>query len=222
MWNGEFLLWLSGLGTQHSTHEDAGSIPSLTQRVRDRCYCKLQHRLQMWLRSSVTVVVVYTSATAPIWPLVQKLPYATGVAIKGKINVWNISKENIIFLSLKLLFSRLQKTTSVFWTTLAESYPWERTWNSHLYSLVPEAWFVYVAGSILEHPFLSLHIYKTERLKTVFFNSPFPHFLPTKTILSKTRFFKVEAFLLPEKLCVNFQGLLKEKSSPSWWVAEHH
>ena len=113
MWNGEFLLWLSGLGTQHSTHEDAGSIPSLTQRVRDQCYCKLQHRLQMWLRSSVTVVVVYTSATAPIWPLVQKLPYATGVAIKGKINVWNISKENI-FLSLKLLFSRLQKTTSVF------------------------------------------------------------------------------------------------------------
>ena len=31
----EFLLWLSGLRTQHSLLEDAGSIPDLTQWVKD-------------------------------------------------------------------------------------------------------------------------------------------------------------------------------------------
>ena len=31
----EFLLWLSGLRTQHSVHEDTGLIPGLTQWVKD-------------------------------------------------------------------------------------------------------------------------------------------------------------------------------------------
>ena len=31
----EFLLWLSGLRTQHSVHKDADSIPGLTQWFKD-------------------------------------------------------------------------------------------------------------------------------------------------------------------------------------------
>ena len=31
----ELLLWLRGLRTQHSVHEDAGSLPGLTQWVKD-------------------------------------------------------------------------------------------------------------------------------------------------------------------------------------------
>ena len=30
-----FLLWLSGLRTQHSAHEDVGSIPGLTHWIKD-------------------------------------------------------------------------------------------------------------------------------------------------------------------------------------------
>ena len=40
----EFLWWLSGLRTQHSVCEDEGSIPSLTQWVKDPVFLWLWHR----------------------------------------------------------------------------------------------------------------------------------------------------------------------------------
>ena len=46
--------------------------------------CKLQYRLQMQLGSHVAVAVVQPVAAATIQPLAWELPYATGVALKGK------------------------------------------------------------------------------------------------------------------------------------------
>ena len=65
----EFPLCLSGLRTQHSVCEDVGSIPGLSQWVKDLVLLWLWHRL---------------AAAARIRPLAQELPYAPGVAIKRK------------------------------------------------------------------------------------------------------------------------------------------
>ena len=50
--NSEFLLWFSGLKTQHNIHEDVGSIPDFAQWVRD----------QVLLQAAVQV-----ADTAQIW-----------------------------------------------------------------------------------------------------------------------------------------------------------
>ena len=53
----EFLLWLRGLRTKNSVHEDAGLIHDLTQWFKDLALPQLQHRSQMQLAPSVAVVV---------------------------------------------------------------------------------------------------------------------------------------------------------------------
>ena len=41
----------------YSLHEGVGTIPGLTQWVRDPHCCKVQHRSKMWLRSGIVVAV---------------------------------------------------------------------------------------------------------------------------------------------------------------------
>ena len=67
----EYPLWLSGLRNPTSIHAAAGSIPGLTQCVKDLAW------LWLWCRPA---------ASAPVQPLAWELPYATGAALKGKKN----------------------------------------------------------------------------------------------------------------------------------------
>ena len=71
--NKEFLLWLSGLRTQHSVFEDAGWIHGLTLWVKDTV-----------LPHSVAQVADGAAAVALILALTWELPQATVVAIKRK------------------------------------------------------------------------------------------------------------------------------------------
>ena len=65
-----------------SIHENVGSIPGLTQRVKDRCCCELWYRLQTWLGSCIAVAVVWLEATAQIGPLAWEPPPVTGATLK--------------------------------------------------------------------------------------------------------------------------------------------
>ena len=61
----EFPWWLSGLRTQHSICKDVGSIPGLTQWVKDP-------------------VLLWPAAAAPIQPLARESPYAAGEALRNR------------------------------------------------------------------------------------------------------------------------------------------
>ena len=54
----EFLQWLSGLRPPCFLHEDSGSIPGLTQWIKDLSLLQALAKSQMWLGSLVAVAVV--------------------------------------------------------------------------------------------------------------------------------------------------------------------
>ena len=67
-----------------SIHEDADSIPGLSQWLRIQHCHELWCRLQMWLRSGTAVAVVWTSScSSNLTPSLEHL-YASGAALKRK------------------------------------------------------------------------------------------------------------------------------------------
>ena len=62
--------------------EVAGSIPGLTQWVKDRHCRELQRRSQTWLGSVLLWLWRRPVATAPVLPLAWERPYAMRVALK--------------------------------------------------------------------------------------------------------------------------------------------
>ena len=62
----EFLLWLNGLRTQCSLHEDTGLLLGLAQWVEDPALLQAVTQSHLWLRSSDAVAEVQASAAAPI------------------------------------------------------------------------------------------------------------------------------------------------------------
>ena len=77
-------MWLSGLRTQHSVHEDVDSTPGLTQWGKFLACRKLGHRPQMPLNLLLPWRWRRPMATALIGPLAWELPYATSEAVKKK------------------------------------------------------------------------------------------------------------------------------------------
>ena len=70
------------LRTWHSLHDDAGSIPSLSQLVK--CCHKLQCSLQMQLGSGVAMSMAQAARCSSHLTSTQELPFAPGAAIKRK------------------------------------------------------------------------------------------------------------------------------------------
>ena len=91
-------MWLSGLRTPHSIHEDEGSIPGLAEVLKDPCSTG---------RSCCGCGVRLQQLQLQFDPLAWELPYATGVGIKrkkqqkSKPNTCHFLQDSKLVLSIK-------------------------------------------------------------------------------------------------------------------------
>jgi len=86
--NMEFLLWLSGLRTRHSIHENVGLILGLVQ----------WHSHKLWHRLAAAVLT---------WSLAWELPYATGASLKRKKK--NMQHTSVLYLQCYIFHYFLSK-----------------------------------------------------------------------------------------------------------------
>ena len=82
----EFPLWLTRLRTQHNVHEDVGSIPGLTQGVKDP---GLDPVLPWLLCRPEAAALDSTPA--------QGFPYAIGIAVKRKKKIELLFNVQVFF-----------------------------------------------------------------------------------------------------------------------------
>ena len=80
-------MWFSELRAQHCLCEDVGSIPGLTQWVKD---------------PAVLQTVAQASTTAPIRPLAWELPFAAGMAIQRKYVIRQCKSPSKSYINLHL------------------------------------------------------------------------------------------------------------------------
>ena len=79
----------------NSIHEDAVSIPGLTQWLRIQCCCELWYRSQTQLVSHVAVALAQACSYSSDSILAWELPYAMGEALKDKKRKKRKKKETI-------------------------------------------------------------------------------------------------------------------------------